>query len=1001
MRTYTIFLFTLFIFHFGQSSAQNLPDNVLTKKTSEQSDSLRSIASDFNFDFDKEVPELVNQYVETLLKRADFLKRQGRPELSWQSITQAEKISQTQNNPTQIAQTLSAKANWYSYFSKRDTAFTLAKQTLEYAEKHQLTEIIPEYMVQAGFYALELPDFDAALKYCTTAQSLAEKQNLNLIYLKCEACVKDAAGRFAYEFGHFRLKEVLDAYGNIIDAVLEKGDTVQYLRYWGKYADLYRSVGSLDTFQMMINEVAQLLKRHPDISLAMTVNTMQSVYESLNENYEAEEFYIRKALKISQSNDLFSKRKQHYYCRLKENYAARGLWDKAIEVLDSANMIEPKVFQEGADSYAYLYKEKGDYETAVKYYDKWVKNRDSLLQFEMMSFVTEWEAKYENQKKELLLAKERNRQRLLIIFLALATVFGFFLFRAFRDKQKINKELILQKNTVEAQAKELRQLDKMKSRFFANVSHELRTPLTLILGPISSALKSGDLTNRNFTLLKKAQQSGQDLLKLIGSILDLSKMESGKLELNEEPELLFNLTRRIISAFESHAQREGIRFGFNYQAEKSLQLLMDKEKLETILNNLLSNAIKFTPKGGEITVNIQDLGNTIQIEVKDTGRGIHPDDLPNVFNRFYQSAQPNAPTEGGTGIGLALSQELVQLMNGKIRVESELGEGSRFIVEFPLKEILGMVDSQTVDGGRLTVDGLDNGNYPPNEIFNTVKKSQENNTSHSHPLTVLIVEDNHSLREYIQTILEPHYQVLTAENGAVALEILSEPQTSKDSPSVEPSTVHRPPSIVISDIMMPVMDGYQLLSHLKSSDDFRSIPVIMLTARAEIQDKLKALRIGVDDYLLKPFEEEELLVRIENLLENRANRDAFLMENESTPDPENRQEKISEENQNWLKELETFLMTQIGNSNYSLSEMSTRFAMSESTFTRQLKRLTGLTPIRYFQELRLNEARRILENREFRTITNVAYKIGFKDANAFSRAFKKRFGKSPSDFINN
>ncbi len=985
MRIYvTILLTILFFFPFGQLTAQDFSSDVQQNKTYEQLDSLFPTSFEANSTFDFNEPETANQTVEVLLKKADLLKRLGKPNHSRKLLIQALKLSKDENNPTRIAQAMLAQSNWYAYFTQHDTAYSFAKQTLEYAEKHQLTEMIPSIMVQIGFYALELADFDGAFKYCTEAQSLAEKQDQKLVYLKCEACVKDAAGRFAYEFGLLRIKEVMETYKNIIIAALEAGDTIQFLSYWTKFADLYRSVGSLDTFQMMINETAKLLKRHPDIRVEMSVLIMQSIKEALNGNYEVEEYYIREALKICQNNNVFSKLTQHYYCRLQNNYAARKLWDKAIEMMDSANTIEPKIYHDGADKYAYLYKEKGDYQTAVKYYEKWVKNRDSLLQFEMMSFVTEWEAKYENQKKELLLEKERGRQNILIVGLVLAALFGFFLFRAYRSKQRINKELVLQKNMVEAQAEELRQLDKVKSRFFTNVSHELRTPLTLILGPINSALKSGDLNNRNFTLLKRAQQSGQDLLKLIGSILDLSKMESGKIELYETPELLFHLTRRIISAFESHAQRQGIQFGFNYKAEKSLQLLIDKEKLDTILNNLLSNAIKFTPKGGQIIVDIHDLGNTIQIVVRDTGRGIHPDDLPNVFNRFYQSAQPNTPTEGGTGIGLALSQELIQLMGGKISAESELGKGSRFLVEFPRKEILGMVDEETTRSA-----------LTPKEESLPVQLAEESpllgiKGENGHE-TVLIVEDNHSLREYIQTILEPHYQVLTAENGAVALELLNN----------SPSTVRHLPSIVISDIMMPIMDGYQLLKHLKSNYVFRPIPVIMLTARADIQDKLKALRIGVDDYLLKPFVEEELLVRIENLLENRANRKAFLMENEPTSVTEDEQNQISEENQNWLKELEAFLITQIGNSNYSLSEMSTHFAMSESTFTRQLKRLTGLTPIRYLQELRLNKARRLLENRKYKTIAKVAYQVGFKDANSFSRAFKKRYGKSPSDFINN
>ena len=548
------------------------------------------------------------------------------------------------------------------------------------------------------------------------------------------------------------------------------------------------------------------------------------------------------------------------------------------------------------------------------------------------------------------------------------------------EVQKATAQIESDKRTIEIQAEELRQLDKVKSRFFANVSHELRTPLTLMLGPISSVLKGKNLSNKDFTLLKKAQTGGKDLLKLVGSILDLSKMEAGKMELHETPENLFALTRRIAANFESHAERQGVKFEYNYTAEPTLRLSLDKDKLTIILNNLLSNAIKFTSNGGNISMTITDLSNLIQITVEDTGRGIHPTDLPNVFNRFYQSTQPAAPTEGGTGIGLALSQEFVKLMEGKIWVESQLTKGSTFFVQFPRKEVLGAAhdDAPILEEEQLTT-------VPILEVADNESSAKAADTPTQ---TILVVEDNYSLRDYIATILKPHYEILTAENGQVALNLLQDESSANI------------PHLIISDIMMPVMDGYQLLEQVKSTAKLSSLPVIMLTARADIQDKLKALRIGVDDYLLKPFVEEELLVRIENLLENRDNRNAFLVENEMVTTTESSAIKNSAEELHWLKELEITLKTKIDNPAYSLAQMSADFAMSESTFTRQLKRLTGLTPIRYLQELRLSEARRFLENREYRTIAKVAFQVGFRDANAFSRAFKKRFGKSPSDFVN-
>lgn len=546
--------------------------------------------------------------------------------------------------------------------------------------------------------------------------------------------------------------------------------------------------------------------------------------------------------------------------------------------------------------------------------------------------------------------------------------------------KKATTQIEKDKQTIEIQAEELRQLDKVKSRFFANVSHELRTPLTLMLGPISSAINSGQLNNRNFTLLKKAQQGGKDLLKLVASILDLSKMESGKMELHEKPELLFKLTRRIASAFESHAQSEGIEFEFNYQGEPHLQINLDKEKLETILNNLLSNAIKFTPKNGEISVNIADLSNVIKITVADTGRGIHPDDVPNVFNRFYQSSQPDAPTEGGTGIGLALSQELVHLMGGKIGVTSELGVGTSFLLELPRKEVLGTIQSAP----PVPKEEHQSAITESSTQIAALTDSGSPRAGGKREQTVLIVEDNHSLRDYIKTILEPHYQVLTAENGKIALEVLhSHPATHT-------------PHLILSDIMMPVMDGYQLLNKIKSHETFQHLPIVMLTARADIQDKLKALRIGVDDYLLKPFIEDELLARIDNLLRNAAERYKFIAQYE----PEKTYPTISAEDKIWLEKVENYIRENIASDMLSIPNLAHEFAMSESSLRRQLKRLTGLSPVKYLQEFKLNAARQLLENHTYNTVTKVADQVGYADAGAFARVFKKRFGKSPSEYLN-
>lgn len=587
---------------------------------------------------------------------------------------------------------------------------------------------------------------------------------------------------------------------------------------------------------------------------------------------------------------------------------------------------------------------------------------------------------------------------ILSILAGLALIWSFIKFRTSHlKKQKILLEKMVHERTetIKKQNEELQNLDKIKSQFFANVSHELRTPLTLMLGPVSSMLKSNQLNNRNFTFAKLIQNNAKDLLNLVSEILDLTKLESGKLELNEAPITFYPFTERVISAFESHAYKQNIQFEFHYQADHYLQLNLDKNKFEKILNNLLSNAFKFTAPDGNITVQIEDLANRIQLKVSDTGRGIHPDDLPHIFNRFYQSKQSNAPTEGGTGIGLALCMEFANLMKGKLWVKSTLGKGSSFYFEFPKKQVLGVVDSKDFSNqnkeSQLTQES---------EIMNPIKAKEEEKRKKE---TILVVEDNHALRDYIQLILSDKYKVVTAENGQIAWDILNKKKNLSDTSKVSDKTDCQLPTencqLILSDIMMPFLDGYQLLQKLKESDQFWHLPVIMLTARGEMQDKLKALRIGVDDYMLKPFEEEELFARIENLLRNSRERKLAIDSSQPEVETTDNRQPTTEIDLRWLEDLEMTVKKELSGFNFNVEMLADKMAMSKRPLEIKIKHLTGLTPSKYIQEIRFNQARQMLENRTESTVKAVVISVGLKDPIHFSRQFKARFGKSPADYF--
>jgi signal transduction histidine kinase/DNA-binding response OmpR family regulator/ligand-binding sensor domain-containing protein len=542
------------------------------------------------------------------------------------------------------------------------------------------------------------------------------------------------------------------------------------------------------------------------------------------------------------------------------------------------------------------------------------------------------------------------------------------------DKLRLEGEVVKRTETIAQQAEDLKELDKLKSRFFANISHELRTPLTLILGPLRQLRKKQDNGQ-----LEVMERNGTKLLGLVEEILDLSKLEAQKLELEEKPTSIYPFFQRLFSNYESAASYKNIKWSFEAKDMDDLQLYLDRGKVEKIINNLLSNALKFTPHDGEISMKMEDRTNYIRISVEDSGEGVHPDDLKHIFDRFYQSKLPERKAQGGTGIGLALSKELTQLMGGHLFAESTFGQGSCFMLDLPKKLVFSeeITTDEALFTEEETVEML-----PPTTIREGAK--------------ILVVEDHPDMQVFVQSILGEHYPVHAVDNGQAALDYL---QSGAEI------------DLIVSDVMMPIMDGFQLLEELKESDDFRQIPVVMLTARAALDDKLKALRIGVDDYLTKPFVAEELLVRIQNLLKNYYARQEWqdtLEDQEeletvtvaTQPKDIKAAAKISQEDLLWLEELEATCKDYCANNNYNISWLAAELAISERQLRRKIKELTGLTPQKYLTMVRLQLARTLIEERKYKSIAQVMYHVGFQKSSYFAKLFKEQFGRSPSDYMN-
>lgn len=557
-----------------------------------------------------------------------------------------------------------------------------------------------------------------------------------------------------------------------------------------------------------------------------------------------------------------------------------------------------------------------------------------------------------------------------------------------KRKVELEQEVVKRTHIIKEQADDLKVLNEVKSRFFANISHELRTPLTLILGPLSYILKLekfDEVLTRKY--LNTMQQNGKSLLQLIEEILDLSKLDADKVELKEEATNLHLTLRRLFSAFDAQAEYLGISTLFKYELDTKIQVLLDQHKIEKIVNNLVSNALKFTPRGKSITMQVSQEQESICLQIIDNGTGIHPKDLPHVFERFYQSKQADQEAKGGTGIGLALSSELAILMNGTLTVNSEMGEGTTFIFSFPMKIVL------TQELPSLEIKNAEKEAFTPLD-FSSLPSS----------LSVLVVEDNDDMRSFLVDVLTPFCKVASVENGLKAMEYLT---TNKE-----------PIDLIISDLMMPEMDGFELLHRVKNNDLLRKIPLIMLTARAGQEDKLKALTIGVDSYLTKPFMTDELLAQVANSLYNYHQRSSWQLESseeiEAVVEQATEEEIISIvsegfsdqeildlslEDQGWIKTVEIYALENIDNNHFNAGQFCLEMNMTERTFRRKLKRITGMSPVKYIRELRLQMARELLETKKYNNIQQICTAAGFSTAHYFSKQFKARFGKTPSTYL--
>ena len=537
----------------------------------------------------------------------------------------------------------------------------------------------------------------------------------------------------------------------------------------------------------------------------------------------------------------------------------------------------------------------------------------------------------------------------------------------------------------EVKLKEREETDKMKSRFFANISHEFRTPLTLILGPAENIRpdSSAEEVEKQTGMIKR---NAQRLMNLINQLLDLSKLEAGKLKLKASKNNIVSFVRGIVMSFESLAERKDISLKVHSDHEV-IELYFDKDMMIKILTNLLSNAFKFTGEGGSITVSLKPPfnspftkggkeGGSVAIVVKDTGIGISESELPKLFDRFYQVDSSQTREYEGSGLGLALIKELIELHHGSIRVNSKVDSGSEFIIEIPTgKDHLN--DDEIVETGGSEDESIfiDDAAFVKKSVLVVDDLGKDLRAENK---LVLLVEDNKDVREYIKDTLHSHYRVVEAVNGQQGLDKAKEIM----------------PDIIISDIMMPEMDGIEFCRIIKTEFLTSHIPVILLTAKASHENKIEGLETGADDYLIKPFDSKELLTRIKNLIEQRRR-----LKEKFSKDIQPRPERVTTNplDDEFLKKAFDIVEKHLDDAGFDTEVLAKDLFVSRMQLHRKMNAITGQAPGEFIRAYRLKRSAEMLLEKKL-SVTQVAFEIGYNSPSHFSKAFTKYFNCSPSEY---
>lgn len=843
-----------------------------------------------------------------------------------------------------LAYTYVYLGNSYYKFDDLDIALDCYFKAAEIQKNLKSYESYSHIIANIGLIYLRLKMYDEALIYSAKSSSIRKQHGLEL-----EPHNYNQVGRiYMYQDQHDLAFLYLDSARNI--AIDQKNYLTEYnalrsmgfsLKLQGKHLEALKYYKQAQQGYQDINSIDEALE---------CAEQLASIYIKLGEYNTAIELCEMNLPKAYSTNNL--RQVVAIASKLYDALVANGDYKEAVYVEESFSDAKDSINQSRAENNKYKVQ----------------------MRLEAEKRATENELLKQQKKADQETIKAQN---ILLYSVGIGLLFVIIIALIIYRSYLLNKRL---STKIQQQSERLKQLDEAKSRFFANISHDLRTPMTLIMGGIEQVLKSEDLllTEKAERQLSTGLLNGERIIHLTNEINELIKLEDGKLVINKKYIDIDKMLKLFVKMFNSMAELKGVHLSYSKSIfDGDSFVYIDPSQFEKVLFNLITNALKHTRKDDSVTVALNKADDQLLISVIDSGEGIPEQNIPYIFERYYQAPDTTYKTQEGFGIGLALVKEIINKHDAKIEVKSKLGQGSEFIISIrhesvSSEDVTQLHDLVYSDQNRKLFKELDENGDAHSPVVNIA------NSSDSKP-TVLIVEDHPEVREFIQDIVKSKYQVLTAPNGQKALKVLDKEKVD----------------LIITDLMMPWFDGFELLEKLKEDEKLKKIPALVLSARTSEEDKSKVLSHGVNDFLCKPFNPEELLQRMENLLDmkevwNNGDESSLFINNPQT---------LDEIERSLLKKVEQLVLEKVDDPNLSVNYLADQIAVSERKFYRMIKKMSDSTPFEFIKEVRMQYAIQMLKEKKISSSSEVAKSIGMNNVSHFNTQFKKRFGKSPKEYM--